>query len=211
MSTNHSPLILTFVKFSKSFLLAYSIRNGISLFYNILRRKLQFSFLNQDAIKIGLFFGSFTSLNHLFMKILDGINGKLSKEFVSGALSASSIMFLPKDNHRIISVYLFTQLLQAMYNSNIESIPEVFKMHGNALLFAFSSAEVLYSWVMEPQTLPKSYLDFITYMGTIDQSILDGVRNMHLGHPIDHQKIKRFCEKYNNVPVINQSYPWSIH
>ena len=49
--------------------------------------------------------------------------------------------------------------------------------HGDTLLFALACAQVMYAYVMRPETLPASYNRFIINMGPIDRPIIAAVRD----------------------------------
>lgn len=45
--------------------------------------------------------------------------------------------------------------------------------HGGTLLFCLSSAQIMYAFVMRPETLPKSYFDFIVKTGPISGPVVE--------------------------------------
>lgn len=199
-------------KFFKNFIATYGIRYAITLFGQVFQKRFKFKLLDQDALKIGLFFGSYTSLMHFIKESLIKIR-KMDDSFndaIAGFFAGLSILFLPKDSHRIISIYIFCHGLQSLYNANSSKVPQLLQNHGNILLFAFSSAQVLYSWVIEPESLPKSYLSFITYMGPIDKSILASVDSLHRAQEISNfDQITKFCSKHGQVAnMLDSDFPW---
>lgn len=48
--------------------------------------------------------------------------------------------------------------------------------HGDTLLFAISSAQIMYAYVLRPNTLPPSYYRFIRETGPIPEFQLQQVR-----------------------------------
>jgi hypothetical protein len=57
--------------------------------------------------------------------------------------------------------------------------------HGDVLLFALSSAQVMYAYVMRPETLDKGFWNFIVRAGPIDRLTLGAVRANCGGSPVD--------------------------
>lgn len=62
--------------------------------------------------------------------------------------------------------------------------------HGDSLLFAVSSAQVMYAYVMRPDTLPPAYLKFITDTGPIPRAVLAAVKSNNRGLPVDLDRLK---------------------
>ena len=66
-----------------------------------------------------------------------------------------------------------------------------------ALLFPPSDAwQVMYAYVMRPETLPASYNKFIVNTGPIDKVVLSAVRDQIRGAPVDipqARAVQRVC------------------
>ena len=58
-----------------------------------------------------------------------------------------------------------------------------------ALLFAVASAQVMYSYVMRPSTLPESYWMFIVRTGPIPKDILEAARHAADGMRIPVERL----------------------
>lgn len=211
--------------FGRAFYIAYGLRAGLSLALHLLKLlrtapKKIFSLedlvgvqgLPLDAVRIGLFFGCFTGLYNATKCALTRANKQLKPWMVvlSGTLAGTSLLFLERDTHRIISLYLFARVVQCWYNYQKQR--GRFHLwgsnwaHGDSLLFAVTSAQVMYSYVMRPDTLPPSYLKFITDTGPITRQVLQFVRENNRNIPLDLQKLSAYVDPKqgkNAIPVLS--------
>lgn len=90
-------------------------------------------------------------------------------------------LLLSLSRRRSVALYLCVRALQSIYNA--------FKSrgwwhfwgsdweHGDTLLFALATAQVMYAYVMRPETLPASYNRFIINMGPIAEPVIMAVRD----------------------------------
>jgi len=113
-----------------------------------------------------------------------------------------------QEYRRTFSLYVLPRIFQCIYNglksrgwwhfwgSNWN--------HGDTLLFAIASAQVMYAYVMRPETLPESYYKFILRTGPIDARTLDAVRKINRGKPIDTTSIIEFLS--SKVPHKDHSH-----
>lgn len=156
--------------------------------------------VREEAVRLGLFLGCFSGGFNLVKDLMakyrkkeDGYNS-----FVAGGVAGLSIFSQSRDGWRTISLYTFARLLQCVYNGlkerNYFQWTNSFT-HGDTILFALSSAQIMYAYVMRPNTLPKSYFDFIVNTGPIPKTVLEVVRLNNRGLPFDAQKITEFCAK----------------
>ncbi|MQL68582.1 hypothetical protein Taro_000815 [Colocasia esculenta] len=90
--------------------------------------------------------------------------------------------------------------------------------HGDSLLFALSCAqvspswsEVMYAFVMRPESLPRSYQDFILKTGPVAEVVYRAVRNGCRGCPVDvdslaaylsDKKESKFVDLVEHPPII---------
>jgi hypothetical protein len=92
-----------------------------------------------------MFTGSFVGGFNYAHCLLQRFYGKHPRNsLIAGAIAGLSVRFLVKDSRRTLSLYIVARLLQCLYNEAkrvgyIKPIP-----HGDALLFAVSSAQVMY-------------------------------------------------------------------
>ena len=65
--------------------------------------------------------------------------------------------------------------------------------HGDVLLFALSSAQVMYAYVMRPETLDPGFWNFIVRAGPIDKETLGAVRAQCSGSPVDLSDLAQYA------------------
>lgn len=132
---------------------------------------------------------------------------------ISGAIAGLSLLFQEKEARRTPALYLLARLVQCLYNS--------FKSrgwwhfwgsswaHGDALLFIITSAQVMYGYVMRPETLPESYYKFIVRTGPIKEVILQAVRDNNRGRPIDLPQVLDYCREASGgaSPPFTSAFP----
>ena len=193
--------------FWRSFVLAYMVRAGIAVFtrsVGLLRSKnpaevLRFEnlisekhvFYREEAVRLGMFLGSFTGGYHVVRCQLCNKLGFTPRKaaLAAGCASGLSSVFLKKNKRRTLATYLMARLAQAGYASQKNNGRFHFWGshwdHGDVLLFALSSAQVMYAYVMRPETLDKGFWNFIVRAGPIDRHILGAVRANCGGQPVE--------------------------
>lgn len=67
--------------------------------------------------------------------------------------------------------------------------------HGDALLFIVSSAQIMYAYVMRPDTLPTDYHRFIVKSGPIPSVALEATRRANRGLPQDLPRLFEYAFK----------------
>jgi hypothetical protein len=65
--------------------------------------------------------------------------------------------------------------------------------HGDVLMFALSSAQVMYAYVMRPETLDPGFWNFIVRAGPIDKETLGAVRAQCSGSPVDLSDLAQYA------------------
>ncbi|KAK6926252.1 hypothetical protein RJ641_007971, partial [Dillenia turbinata] len=192
----------------QTFLLSYGVRVGIGILlraFKLVKGQSYSSLLDlkqlvsekdlivrEEACRIGLFFGGFTGSYHAIRCFLRKWRKKETplNAFLAGSLAGLSILALDDSNRRrTIALYLLTRLAQCAYNS--AKSKNKFHLwgshwgHGDSLLFSLACAQVMYAFVMRPESLPKSYQDFIQKTGPVAAPVYKAVRECCRGLPID--------------------------
>ncbi|KAL7995234.1 putative transmembrane protein [Plasmopara halstedii] len=150
-----------------------------------------------DAVRLGMFLGWFTgsyrALRALLPVILRRVvrkNRFKDKERLdkisalgSGAIAALVLGFVDERKRRSLALYMFTRALQCGYNTAKRHNRWHFWgsdwQYGDLLLFALSSAQVMYAYVMRPTTLPLAYFRFIQRASPLKQETRDMVQLMN--------------------------------
>ncbi|KAI7727883.1 hypothetical protein M8C21_005868 [Ambrosia artemisiifolia] len=192
----------------QSFLLSYGVRVGIGILlraFKLARRKSYSSLLDlkqlvsekdlivrEEACRVGLLFGGFTGSYHALRCFLRKWRKKETpfNVILAGSVASLSILALDDSNRRrTLALYLLARLAQCAYNSakskNKFHLWGSSWRHGDSLLFALSCAQVMYAFVMRPESLPKSYQDFIQKTGPVAKPVYKAVRECCRGSPVD--------------------------
>lgn len=116
---------------------------------------------------------------------------------VAGGVAGSSILFLEPETRRNVALYIGVRALQCLYNA--AKARGWWHMwgshwsHGDTLLFCVTSAQVMYAYVMRPDTLPSSYNKFIIATGPIHTSVLQAVRDQVRVACNTTRRVQRVC------------------
>lgn len=117
----------------------------------------------------------------------------------SGAIAGCAIVFVDAKKRRSFALYALTRALQCAYNTAKRNDYWHFWgsdwRFGDALLFALSSAQVMYAYVMRPSTLPPEYFRFIQNTGPVELETLSLVQQSNRGVPIDAQLLQRLITR----------------
>ncbi|KAL6530342.1 hypothetical protein OROHE_014695 [Orobanche hederae] len=199
----------------QSFLLSYGIRVGIGILlraFKLARLKSYSSLLDikqlvsekdlivrEEACRIGLLFGGFTGSYHALRCLLRKLRKKETpvNTILAGAVSGLSILALDDSSRRrTLALYLFARLAQSAYNSakskNKFHLWGSHWSHGDTLLFSLACAKIMYAFVMRPESLPKSYRDFIQKTGPVAAPVYKAVRDCCRGSPVDVDSLSAY-------------------
>ncbi|MBA0639229.1 hypothetical protein Goklo_022274, partial [Gossypium klotzschianum] len=199
----------------QSFLLSYGVRVGIGILlrgFKLARGKSYSSLLDlkqlvsekdlivrEEACRIGLLFGGFTGSYHALRCLLRKRRKKETplNAILAGCIAGLSILALDDPNRRrTLSLYLLARVAQCAYNSakskNKFHLWGSHWRHGDSLLFSLACAQVMYAFVMRPESLPKSYKDFIQKTGPVAAPVYKAVRESCRGGPVDVESISAY-------------------
>ncbi|CAA2971440.1 Mitochondrial import inner membrane translocase subunit Tim17 Tim22 Tim23 family isoform 1 [Olea europaea subsp. europaea] len=206
----------------QSFLLSYGIRVGIGILlraFKLARVKSYSSLLDlkqlvsekdlivrEEACRIGLLFGGFTGSYHALRCLLRKWRKKETpiNAILAGSVAGLSILALDDSSkRRTLALYLLARLAQCAYNSakskNKFHLWGSHWSHGDTLLFAIACAQVMYAFIMRPESLPKSYQDFIQKTGPVAKPVYKAVRDCCRGSPVDVVSLSAYLST-TNVP-----------
>ncbi|MBA0578289.1 hypothetical protein Gorai_020580, partial [Gossypium raimondii] len=149
--------------------------------------------------RIGLLFGGFTGSYHALRCLLRKRRKKETplNAILAGCIAGLSILALDDPNRRrTLSLYLLARVAQCAYNSakskNKFHLWGSHWRHGDSLLFSLACAQVMYAFVMRPESLPKSYKDFIQKTGPVAAPVYKAVRESCRGGPVDVESISAY-------------------
>ncbi|XP_022776460.1 uncharacterized protein LOC111318077 isoform X2 [Durio zibethinus] len=211
----------------QSFLLSYGVRVGIGILlraFKLVRGQSYSSLLDlkqfvsekdlivrEEACRIGLLFGGFTGSYHALRCLLRKLRRKDTpvNAILAGSIAGLSVLALDDSNQRrTLALYVLARVVQCAYNSakskNKFQLRGSQWRHGDSLLFALACAQVMYAFVMCPQSLSKSYEDFIQKTGPVAASVYKAVRENCRGGPVDVASISAYLYsqgKSNNLKL----------
>ena len=181
----------------RGFLVGFGIRGGLSLFGLLLssfkavssgrrhspRRRGGIYSALLDGIKFGSFLGGYTGGYRAIDAILQRVFGKnessVWRAFVSGGLASPSVFLAGPIPYTNLTLYLTLRAV-ALTARQVAANPRFRYLsitHGDTLLMCAASCQVLWSWLLEPQTLPSAYVKFLDHHGGKGRSILDAIRS----------------------------------
>ncbi|GAB9474013.1 hypothetical protein Gpo141_00011155 [Globisporangium polare] len=109
----------------------------------------------------------------------------------SGAIAGCALFFVDSKKRRSFALYALTRALQCGYNTAKRNDYWHFWgsdwQFGDTLLFAMSTAQVMYAYVMRPNTLPPEYFRFIQNTGPVELEALTLVQQSNRHVPIDQK------------------------
>ncbi|XP_058085020.1 uncharacterized protein LOC131232651 [Magnolia sinica] len=215
----------------QSFLLSYGVRVGIGILlraFKLARRQSYASLLDlkqlvsekdlivrEEACRVGLLFGGFTGSYHALRCLLRKLRKKETpmNAILAGSLAGLSILALDDSSRRrTLALYLLARLAQCAYNSakskNKFHLWGSHWRHGDSLLFALACSQVMYAFVMRPESLPKSYQDFILKTGPVAEPVYKAVRDSCRGGPVDVAALSVYLTKRKGSSSVNlMEYP----
>jgi len=185
----------------RSFLLGYGIRSGVDVLVLILRhsrkrrldpRAVLYALFGPDSLRMGCLLGGFSFLYkqalYVLYKFNPGHKGKRHEEpwhaAVAGALSGLAVLAEKHSRRITIGQQLAVRGLQGYYNGakarGWVNIP-----HGDVLVFGLASAQIMYSWLMSPESLPSSYRAWILNASRVNGESVKLNRSMHRHNTFD--------------------------
>ncbi|CAK7336911.1 unnamed protein product [Dovyalis caffra] len=209
----------------QSFLLSYGVRVGIGILlraFKLAKRQSYSSLLDlkqlvsekdlivrEEACRVGLLFGGFTGSYHALRCFLRKFRRKETpiNVILAGSVAGLSVLALDDSNRRrTLALYLLARVSQCAYNSakskNKFHLWGSHWRHGDALLFALACAQVMYSFIMHPESLPKAYLDFIQKTGPVAAPVYKAVRETCRGGPVDVASLSAFLSRRGKLDSV---------
>eukprot|EP01126_Amoeba_proteus_P023934 TRINITY_DN2405_c0_g2_i15.p1 TRINITY_DN2405_c0_g2~~TRINITY_DN2405_c0_g2_i15.p1 ORF type:complete len:345 (+),score=57.11 TRINITY_DN2405_c0_g2_i15:68-1102(+) len=165
-----------------------------------------------EAVRIGLAVGCFSGGYRLITKILERFRGISDgmNSLISGFFSGISLLYLNVEDRRMVSLYALARVAQCVYNLlKARGMWHFWGSdwnHGDTLLFATTSAQIMYAYVMRPKSLPSSYYKFIQRTGPISEEVLEAVRAVNRGQFVDPTPVLAYVKATNPLsPVTSLS------
>jgi len=215
---------------TRAFIAAYVVKYFVAILPAIITRKifqkpqLLLEYAGKDTIRFALFLS-------LFVSGFKGINCAMRKyrqkedklnAFVAGSVAGLSLLLDEKSRRTSIALYISTRALEFVYvylmrRGMLPNIP-----HGDALVMAISSSQILYALLREQDTLSKSYYSFLlthggfSKYGDLAKPYLLSLSNTTYDRPTDLTPLKHLLTDYplpfeelNNSPNIIKTHALS--
>lgn len=129
---------------------------------------------------------------------------------LAGALAGGALVAFDGKRRRSFALYALTRALQCAYNSAKQKRYWHFWgsdwQYGDALLFALSSAQVMYAYVMRPNTLPPEYFRFIQNTGPVQLETLELVQQANRGCPVNQDTLQALIAR-KQIPIDGLTLP----
>ena len=180
-----------FKLFVKNFLLCFNLRAGFSLFGRLLkviasRGKIPLTINNvvgeshlvfrDEGVRWGLFMGGMVATHEYVRGCLAHLRSWLDPEresqdwvnsFAAGMVSAPWLLVLPPNRQEFLSLYAPARMVSAIWSWLVKRGYARALPLGSSLLFAMSSSQIMYAYVMRPESLLPSYWRFIVRSGPL--------------------------------------------
>ncbi|KAF9152157.1 hypothetical protein BG015_005710 [Linnemannia schmuckeri] len=156
------------------------------------------AFTGADALRFGSFFGMFSFLWKLVNNGLtlyrgtdDRINGA-----IAGAIAGLALFIEAPERRVTFAQQMFIRSMQGVYNAGKYRGQFSFR-HGDALLFAIGSAQVMYAYTMHPDTIPKEFFQFMVKTARVPAEALAMNRTRVRGFPLDLKEVRAMVDRFN--------------
>ena len=132
----------------------------------------------KDGLRFAIFLSSCIGGSKLLNCALRLIRGKEDSynALIAGSIAGLSVLFDNKKRRTIIALYLLTRALNFSYNYAVEKLFLRQIPHGDVVLMALCNAQIMYSFMNEPQMLSPDYLHFVQTQSCKSLATMNGVR-----------------------------------
>jgi len=135
----------------------------------------------------GLFSSSFLVIFHGTMHLTKKSQDltKHQRSFISAFLAAWSMLFLPSNDRPGVAVFMFVRALETLARASYEAGILPYIPHADSLLFAISTAQIVFCWIYQPWAIDKSYGNFLsTHTGNRAQGTQQALAYLHINAPV---------------------------
>ncbi|KAI8908767.1 hypothetical protein DFJ77DRAFT_473245 [Powellomyces hirtus] len=177
-------------------LLGFALRAGVAFLIRLvgvargktslrdaLIRTLTAKAMRQFAYFLGSFAAIWKGVNSVLRLVRNGTDDKLNG-FIAGACAGLALGFEDKERRISIAQQMLVRGLRGVFHGmktrNIFHLP-----HGESLVFALASAQIMYAYALHPTTIPKAFYTFIRKTGPLSEPVLNFVRANVRNLPFD--------------------------
>eukprot|EP00898_Chlorokybus_atmophyticus_P001311 jgi/Chlat1/2180/Chrsp17S02753 len=131
------------------------------------------------ALFLGTFAGGFSCLDEALAAVFGRRRSAGWRSLLAGGLAGPALLLTGwGSRHYSMAVYILLRGLVLLARCGLKwdrtknfCKPLAWK-HGDVALMCLSSAQILYAWILQPSTLPPSYISFLNKHGGKDVSII---------------------------------------
>ncbi|KAK9806740.1 hypothetical protein WJX72_001016 [[Myrmecia] bisecta] len=146
----------------------------------------------QDTLRYTAFLGSLSGVYVAADEAIAAVVGKRKsakwRALVAGAAAGPTILLTGrKDRHTSLALYILLRGITLLVRcGNKPSAPKPVQLlltptrwkHGDTALMCLATSQILYSWMMLPQTLPAAYVRFLNKHGGKERWRCDAIREL---------------------------------
>ncbi|KAL7423098.1 hypothetical protein Q5752_002397 [Cryptotrichosporon argae] len=229
-------LLLALRRGLRSCILAFCVRAGINVLLVLFRRRLRWRVLRHavfgaEPFRFGGMIGSFTLLNTLTLHLLrlappwsyvrrrmkaglarpsfgpperEGDEGERRwQAAVAGAVGSLGLLFETAGRRTGVAQQMFVRGLQATYNQLGFDMP-----HGELLVFGMCCGQIMFAWLLSPETMPKEYSQWIQGASQVPEHAIianrTAVRHNLIAPDLVHEALQMMGVTRRNKALLEQ-------
>jgi hypothetical protein len=156
--------------------------------------------LRSDAVRFGFFLGGVAGMYKALTCLARNIFEEDSKltSFTAGAISGVCIFFLRKTDRPAIAVYIWLRAMALVLRNASREYwwPEWMNRfhHWDVVAMVAATCQVLYSYILEQDSLPNGYIKFLMSAGRKDIRIINTLKAIGRKQPLPVAPLQAYCE-----------------
>ena len=141
--------------------------------------------VHEEALRWGVFVGAF-SAQHEFLKAALSHCRNGQQDWINSFVAATSagpwFLVLPENRREWLTLYAPARAISATWSYLVTR--HYFRpIDDGSLLFILTSSQIMYAYVMRPESLKESYWKFIINAGPLERDMLGLIKSHHRGVP----------------------------
>ncbi|KAJ3295558.1 hypothetical protein HDU79_008905 [Rhizoclosmatium sp. JEL0117] len=215
-------LLYSLVGGAKSWATSFGLRGGVFFLVSLLKvakKKASLSstlkelFMSRTVYRFANMVGCFAAVFKLVSNYLR-FKGLFSDQrlcaFAGGFVGGFSVLFETYENRVVVLQQFGIRGLQAIYNG-LEARNLFSFTHGDSLLFSIACGSIMYAYVMQPDTIPPEYLNWIVKTARVPRESLALNRQNHRASesssipPITLAAMTSCIQKYAPTNTVNET------